>query len=447
MSFGEKILAYREDILKTLSELVRIRSVSAEGSEKPLQALEYMLELGKNMGFEVKNVDGQAGHIQYGNGKRICGVLTHLDVVPEGEGWSVPPFELTEKDCRLYGRGVADDKGSAVVALYCLKALKDEGVISDGSTIRLILGTNEEIGMTDAQHYFSKEAELDIGFTPDSDYGICSCEKGILQLTLSGSNKGSYIIGAKGGNAVNAVPDKAVFVVDKEKAGEKILDDKKLEAETDESGNIKVIAFGKAAHAMEPHKGENAVMNVVKYLSDVISDESMGNVFEFLRDFIADTTDGSLLGIKQSDSRSGELTVNVGVVGADIEKAYARIDIRYPVSADCENIVSKLREPAEKFGLTLDVDSNLPPLDVSEDSEIISVLKEAYCEIMGEYPDIYSTGGGTYARTMNNKGVAFGPVFRNDFSNMHRPDESLDREKFFLHAQICLEAMYRMFKG
>ena len=325
--------------------------------------------------------------------------------------------------------------------------MKDEGVISDGSTIRLILGTNEEIGMTDAQHYFSKEAELDIGFTPDSDYGICSCEKGILQLTLSGSNKGSYIIGAKGGNAVNAVPDKAVFVVDKEKAGEKILDDKKLEAETDESGNIKVIAFGKAAHAMEPHKGENAVMNVVKYLSDVISDESMGNDFEFLRDFIADTTDGSLLGIKQSDSRSGELTVNVGVVGADIEKAYARIDIRYPVSADCENIVSKLREPAEKFGLTLDVDSNLPPLDVSEDSEIISVLKEAYCEIMGEYPDIYSTGGGTYARTMNNKGVAFGPVFRNDFSNMHRPDESLDREKFFLHAQICLEAMYRMFKG
>ena len=66
---------------------------------------------------------------------------------------------------------------------------------------------------------------------------------------------------------------------------------------------------------------------------------------------------------------------------------------------------------------------------------------------MGEYPDIYSTGGGTYARTMNNKGVAFGPVFKSDFSNMHRPDESLDREKFFLHAQICLEAMYRMFKS
>lgn len=447
MSFGEKILAYKEEILRTLSEVIAIRSVSAEGREKPEQALEYMLKLGSNMGFEVKNVDGQAGHIQYGNGKRICGVLTHLDVVPEGEGWSVPPFELTEKDGRLYGRGLADDKGSAVVALYCLKALKDEGVISDDSTIRLILGTNEEVGMTDAQHYFSKESELDIGFTPDSDYGICGCEKGILQLTLSGSNKGSYIIEAKGGNAVNAVPDKAVFVIDKEKANEKIFAEKGLTAKTDESGNIKTVFLGNAAHAMEPHKGENAVMKAVKYFSDIFPNDSMGDIFEFLRACISDTTDGSLLGIKQSDSRSGELTVNVGILSADSEKAYARIDIRYPVSAECESIVSELKKRAEKFGLTLNVDSNLTPLDVSEDSKIISVLKGAYYEITGEYPDIYSTGGGTYARTMNNKGVAFGPVFKSDFSNMHRPDESLDKEKFFLHAQICLEAMYRMFKG
>ena len=71
MSFGEKILAYRNEILKTLSDVVAIRSVSAEGSEKPLQALEYMLELGKSMSFEVTNVEGEAGHIKYGSGKGI----------------------------------------------------------------------------------------------------------------------------------------------------------------------------------------------------------------------------------------------------------------------------------------------------------------------------------------------------------------------------------------
>ena len=43
------------------------------------------------------------------------------------------------------------------------------------------------------------------------------------------------------------------------------------------------------------------------------------------------------------------------------------------------------------------------------------------------------------------KGVAFGPVFPDDKCNMHNADESLDEEKFFKHAQICLEAMYKLF--
>ena len=42
-------------------------------------------------------------------------------------------------------------------------------------------------------------------------------------------------------------------------------------------------------------------------------------------------------------------------------------------------------------------------------------------------------------------GVAFGPAFKNDDVRMHNADESMDKENFFKHAQICLEAMYRMF--
>lgn len=187
MSFGEKILEYKNDILNDLASLVAIDSVSVEGSEKPRQALEYMLARGTEMGLKAKNVDNIAGHLEYGTGKRLCGVLTHLDVVPAGKGWSVPPFALTQKDGRLYGRGVADDKGSAVVAMYCLKALLDNGINAD-STIRLIMGTTEETGMTDVKHYFSKERVPDIGFTPDSDYGICNCEKGILQISVTGKN-------------------------------------------------------------------------------------------------------------------------------------------------------------------------------------------------------------------------------------------------------------------
>ena len=82
------------------------------------------------------------------------------------------------------------------------------------------------------------------------------------------------------------------------------------------------------------------------------------------------------------------------------------------------------------------------PLQVSEDMPLIDLLKKSYKTVTGEEAKIYSTGGGTYARTLRNRGVAFGPVFEGDTSNIHDVDESMNKENFFRHAQICLEAMY-----
>lgn len=435
MAFGEKILGYKDDILNTLSKLVEIDSVSAEGNEKPQQALEFMLNTAKEMGLIAENFDNLAGHIQYGNGKKLCGVLTHLDVVPAGLGWSVEPFKLTRKDGRLYGRGVADDKGSAVVALYCLKALKDNGIIAD-STVRLILGTNEETGMTDVEHYFSKMPVPDVSFTPDSDYGICNCEKGILQFSLTGKNNSSVIKSAKAGCAVNAVPDRAEFTLAE-------IRDEFAEDYLNIEGNI-LISTGTASHAMEPHKGFNSVTNTIEKLKAVYT-EDLGDVPEFISEYIGTDTDGSLLGVNCDDKQSGDLTINVGVLDINEQTATVKIDIRYPVTADFNKIVDKIEKSADKYNLQFKVDSHLPPLNVPENSSIISTLQTAYKEITGEMPNLYSTGGGTYARSLGNKGVAFGPVFPDDYSNMHKADESLDEEKFFVHAQICLEAVYRMF--
>lgn len=441
MAFGEKILEYKDDILNTLSRLIKIDSVSAEGSEKPQQALEFMLNSASEMGFTAQSFDNLVGHIQYGDGKKLCGVLTHLDVVPAGNGWTVPPFELTHKNGRLYGRGIADNKGSAVVALYCLKALKDNGIEAN-STIRLILGTNEETGMTDVEHYFSKMPIPDVSFTPDSDYGICNCEKGILQFSLIGKNNSDVITSAKAGCAVNAVPDRADFT---------IATDKRLESKSSEiteeylavNGNM-LTATGISAHAMEPHKGFNSITNAIKKLKTLYT-EGLGDIPEFINRYISTDTDGALLGIACSDKQSGSLTINVGVLDINENTATARVDIRYPVTADYNQIVERIEKLAQAYNLDFKVDSHLAPLNVPEDSKIISTLQTAYKEITGNLPNLYSTGGGTYARSLGNKGVAFGPVFPDDYSNMHKADESLDEEKFFLHAQICLEAMYRMF--
>ena len=66
-------------------------------------------------------------------------------------------------------------------------------------------------------------------------------------------------------------------------------------------------------------------------------------------------------------------------------------------------------------------------------------------DVTGKKCDVFSMGGGTYARQMGGAGVAFGASFDEEESNAHQANECINVEQFKLHAQICLEAMYRMF--
>ncbi|MGN0551221.1 MAG: Sapep family Mn(2+)-dependent dipeptidase [Acutalibacteraceae bacterium] len=449
MSFGEKILEYREDILKDLAAVIEIDSVSSQSALKPQQALEYVLKRAGEMGLETKNILDMAGHAQYGNGDKYCGVLTHLDVVPAGNGWETEPFKLTQKDSRLYGRGVVDDKGSAIMALYCLKALKDNG-ITGKNALRVIFGTSEEVGMEDMKTYFANEPLPFMGFTPDSEYGVCRSEKGILQLEIiADTHNGTTLTEFKSGTAVNSVPDTAYALLDCTEA-----EDHQLSRLADaKEGNFEfkytidglmVISKGTAAHACEPQKGFNAATHLIDLLAANFSHSVLGSIIAFLHSKISTELNGNSMGLKMRDSQSGALTLNVGSVNIKENYARAAIDIRYPVTMDGSQILGRVRSAAQYEGLNVKILSHLKPLNVSDDSELISVLKDSYREITGEEAKIYSTGGGTYARSMQGRGVAFGPVFEGDTANIHNANESISIENYFKHGQICLEAMYRL---
>lgn len=450
LAFGEKILKYREDILNDLKQLVAIESVASKSTDECTRALEFMLNRAQELGLETENVEDIAGHAQYGSGGRLCGVLTHLDVVPAGSGWSSSAFELTKRDGRLYGRGVADDKGAAVVALYCLKALKDEGVIGK-NTLRAIFGTREEVGMEDMKAYFKAQPMPDMSFTPDCDYGICISEKGIMQLEITApDNDGTFLNEFRAGNAVNAVPDKAYVLLDCSESDEHQLY-RFADAKTNVDYEFKytidgmmIIATGKAAHACEPKKGVNAAAQLIDLLTSNFGYRGLGSLIGFIDSAISVETNGNSLGIKMRDSASGSLTLCLSTVTVTENSASATIDVRYPVTMDSSAILYRIRKAAEKEGLSVKVLCHQKPLHLGEDSPQIELLKGAYKAVIGEEPKLYSTGGGTYARELGGKGVAFGPVFPDDYSNMHERDESLDEEKFFLHAQVCLQAMYEM---
>lgn len=441
------ILKYKEEIIRDLECLLKIKSVSADRTATA-QALNFMLNRAEEMGFETKNIDNMAGHIQFGTVGKLVGILTHLDVVPAGDGWSVEPFTLSRKNGRLYGRGIVDDKGSAVVALYALKALKDSGVVPR-CRIRLILGTSEEIGMQDMDTYFAQEERPTMAFTPDAEYGICHCEKGILQLEVSSRRHDGTILNEfRSGNAVNAVSGKAYALIDcteNEEIQIRRIADAKIGAYdfSHTIEGIKVMAHGTAAHGSTPELGVNAGLQLLRILSAGFGQTVLGSLCSFLDDAIGLETDGRSLGIACHDEPSGALTVCVGMIDIDSSVSKAAIDIRYPVTADCSEILNKICERASYDGLKVTVLHHDAPLYLPKEHPVIQILNEAYREVMGTDAKIYATGGGTYARTLNNCGVAFGPIFDGDDCRIHNSDESIDENNFWLHTQICATAVAR----
>ena len=83
MSFGEKILKYKEDIIADLTELIAIQSISGV-QEDTSRALDWMLKKAESFGLETKSYDGVAGHVQLGNGGQALGDLLFADVVQTG---------------------------------------------------------------------------------------------------------------------------------------------------------------------------------------------------------------------------------------------------------------------------------------------------------------------------------------------------------------------------
>ncbi|MGB7605749.1 MAG: M20/M25/M40 family metallo-hydrolase, partial [Lutisporaceae bacterium] len=124
MNFETIIDSYKEEIIKTTQDFIKIKSIKGEPElgmpcgRGPYEALKYVLNLSESMGFAVQDIDGYVGYAEFGDGKETVGVLVHVDVVPEGDGWTFPPFSGELHDDKIYGRGSVDDKGPTIAVLF-----------------------------------------------------------------------------------------------------------------------------------------------------------------------------------------------------------------------------------------------------------------------------------------------------------------------------------------
>ncbi|TGN75744.1 dipeptidase [Streptomyces bauhiniae] len=100
------------------------------------------------------------GYLPGPEGAKTVLLYAHYDVQPplDEAGWTTPPFELTERDGRWYGRGAADCKGGLIMHLLALRALKANGGVP--VNIKVIAEGSEEQGTGGLERYAEAHPEL-----------------------------------------------------------------------------------------------------------------------------------------------------------------------------------------------------------------------------------------------------------------------------------------------
>ncbi|MGW5333275.1 M20/M25/M40 family metallo-hydrolase [Streptomyces bauhiniae] len=100
------------------------------------------------------------GYLPGPEGAKTVLLYAHYDVQPplDESAWTTPPFELTERDGRWYGRGAADCKGGLLMHLLALRALKANGGVPVG--VKVIAEGSEEQGTGGLERYAEAHPEL-----------------------------------------------------------------------------------------------------------------------------------------------------------------------------------------------------------------------------------------------------------------------------------------------
>ncbi|MBE5742320.1 MAG: M20 family metallopeptidase [Clostridiales bacterium] len=420
----EKYLPLIKDSLKKLIQIPSVEDTPKENmpfGQGVYDALQFTLNLAGSLGFETKNYDNYIGEAIWGEGEEMA-ILTHLDVVPVGKenDWIYPPFSGEEVDGKIYGRGTMDDKGPAVVCLYCMKALKDEGFVPN-KKIKLIFGCNEESGWKCIDHYKKVAKMPDFGFSPDADFPVLYAEKGIMHVAFYFENEFGLTM-IKGGERANVVCDKCEAIAP---LVESLAQNYgvKNEGET-------LVTFGKTAHGSTPEKGINAIHSMVNYL------ESIDMLSSKIREYLFEDK----LGLTDINDDTGYLTLSPDIISIEGDKIKVVVDIRYPSTYSGEELKNKLSQIAPYKVL-----SHQLPLYNDKESFLVKTLLNIYNETMGTDCKPLAIGGGTYARALK-CGTAFGPEMPNEESTIHQPNEHVTEENLKLQCVMYKKAIKELSK-
>lgn len=430
----EHVQTNSKKFLDTLKEAVAIPSVSTEGTgfEEMSGWLEDRL---KKLGAEVSRLsvpgspDALLGEIKGGAGARTLMIYDHYDVQPVDpiDLWESPPFEPTERDGRLYGRGATDNKGDLIARLCALESYKE--LLGDiPFNIKFFIEGEEESGSVHFEqicHKFSKELKsddcvweggwFDLDGNPQMYYGC----KGLLYVEL----KSKRLSGDQHSSIAVYAPSAAWDLL------------RAINSIKDENGRITIDGFYDGI--VPPGPREKELIEKLPF-NEQASKESLG-IDEFV---------GGLTGSKLKNDLLYEPTANIagfhsgyGVPGASKTvlpaDALAKIDFRLVPDQNAEDIAKKFRRHLEDHGfadIEVEVLSGENPSRSPLDSVLGRAVEAAAADWFPKpttiYPFMWATGPMYPIAQGLQIPITSPPGVGRPDSNLHAPNEHCRIEDF-----------------
>ena len=455
------IAAHREALLEDLSYLVAVPSVAKPGKDglpfgaECREVLERFETVARRMGFRTAIHDDLALTVEWGGKPLQLGLMAHLDVVDAGDGWDTEPYTMVRFPDRLVGRGVADDKGPAIAALYAMDAIR--AFCPDlPYGVQLWLGSAEEIGSPDLKQYLKTHAMPPIMLTPDSMEPLCTGESakhrpdfGAVWQCEDVSPRVKYL---QGGRVRNAIPGEAEALVLGLAAADvqAIADAWASEAEvaftlTDTDEGLRIRAVGRIAHIGIAEQGRNAQTALVALLSRLpLADcASTCAIRHLARLFPHGDMSGRAMGLTVCDDIMGTSRTNFTTCYLDDEGFRGQFDSRGPTNATPENYSLLIDAALRGAGFTV-AESRMDGAHyVPDDAPIVKAMQATWHQVWGFTPRGEFSFGGTYAHHIDGA-IAFGIGAPDVDMLLHKANEFLPLADLDRQVELCALTIARL---
>lgn len=421
----------REDLSRDVIKLVNIKSVKgapqpgAPFGNGPKKVLDTVLEMGTNEGFYPAECTDSVISLALKEGKPDLGIWLHGDVVPEGGGWNFEPYNATEYKGCIVGRGATDNKGQLCAIFHILKIFKDLNIPLRYNPA-LYVGSNEETGMEDVQAFMEHCTPPRLSLVPDGSFPVGYGGKGGMNIAIKSKH-----------------PLTGIELV----AGQ-----------PENPGKAAAYLYGKTivTHSLPRHGARpDPNGNMITMLMDRLLEENLAApqdvpVISFFKQLSLDIH-GDKLGINVDPGPMSPLTLSCQRIDMVAGCPQMSVNIRYPASITAEEVVLKIQEAAEQYGVQVcKVHKGVMPYLLDPQLPVIQNLNAIANEVTGDNKAPYTLAGGTYAHRLPNALVfgMDGSLPPEDFpkgrGSAHGLDESVSLDRLQRAMRIYARALLKL---